>query len=628
MRMLLLHSDLMEWTPVKKAIKDAEDAERIPVQVNDALVAFVAVEKRDESRPEECARLAVAEITGVLKQVDAGTVVVYPYAHLSSDLAAPGPAMKAMREMEALLRKEGIDVARAPFGWYKSFQIRVKGHPLAELSRSVGTEEAGDAVSKSLKEEDRVKSTWHVLTPDGKLSEIGLKEGRVTGFSFAGHEGLEKFCLYEMAKSRAVREEPPHVKLMRRLELVDYEPGSDPGNLRYYPKGRLMKSLLEQWVTEKAVGYGAMEIESPIMYDYEHPALKDYLDRFPARQYVVQSAKRQLFLRFSACFGQFLMKAGMGISYRNLPLRMYELTRYSFRLEQKGELTGLRRLRAFTMPDMHTLCRNLEEARREFRGQFSLGMECLGEVGLQKKDYETAIRFTEGFWKANRDFVVSLAKLFGKPVLIEMWNFRFAYFDPKFEFNFVDALDKASALTTVQIDHENAERYGIRYTDEDNARKLPVILHCSPSGAIERVMYALLEKAHMEQSRGKNPVLPLWLCPTQVRVCPVSDKYQPLAEKVLAELDSLSVRADLDDRTESVQKKVRDAEMEWIPYVVVIGEKEKASGRIAVRQRETGKVTQATAEGLAKDIRKSTEGFPFRRLPLPSHLSKRPVFVG
>jgi threonyl-tRNA synthetase len=628
MKILLLHSDSIEWEPKKKAIKEAEETEKVPVRVSDALVVFTAVEKADESRPGDSAKSAVAEILKVMKQVRAGSVVIYPYAHLSKDLASPKPAVIVLKEMEKLLGKEKVDVSRSPFGWYKAFSIKVKGHPLAELSRDIGPRRAKEVVSKSLSEESKVKSTWAILTPGGKLSEIALKQGRLTGFNFSGHEKLEKFALYEMAKSRAVKEEPPHVKLMRRLELADYEPGSDSGNLRFYPKGRLMKGLLEQWVNEKVADYGAMEIESPIMYDYEHPALKDYLNRFPARQYVVQSVKKQFFLRFSACFGQFLMKAGSSISYRNLPLRMYELTRYSFRLEQKGELTGLRRLRSFTMPDMHTLCRDLGEARQEFRKQFSLSMGCMKDIGLKKIEYETAIRFTREFWKGNRDFVVSLARLAGRPVLIEMWSFRFAYFDPKFEFNFVDALDKASALSTVQIDHENAERYGIRYTDEDNTRKLPTILHCSPSGAIERVMYALLEKAHMEQQRGKNPILPLWLSPVQARLCPVSDRYQKHAEKVLGELEKENLRADLDDRVESVQKKIRDAEMEWIPYIVVIGGKERKSGKLAVRFRKTGKVRNMTGKQLAGEIRKQTRGFPFRKLPLPSHLTKRPVFVG
>ena len=183
---------------------------------------------------------------------------------------------------------------------------------------------------------------------------------------------------------------------------------------KYQAKGRLMKSLLERWISDKTARYGAMEVETPIMYDYEHPALKDYLERFPARQYVVESIKRSFFLRFSACFGQFLMNSCMNISYKDLPMKMFELTRYSFRLEKSGELAGLRRLRAFTMPDLHTLCRDIKSAKEEFASQFRYGMDCLKDLGFGPSEYEAAVRFTKDFWKdkANKDWVASLARIF------------------------------------------------------------------------------------------------------------------------------------------------------------------------------------------------------------------------
>ncbi|MEM7819976.1 MAG: threonine--tRNA ligase, partial [Candidatus Aenigmatarchaeota archaeon] len=368
-------------------------------------------------------------------------------------------------------------------------------------------------------------------------------------------------------------------------------------------------------------------VETPIMYDYEHPALKNYLNRFPARQYIVRSAKKDFFLRFSACFGQFLMNSSMTISYKNLPLKMYELTKYSFRLEKAGELVGLRRLRAFTMPDMHTLCADIEQAKKEFVNQFKLCMECMSELGYDTSDYETAIRFTEDFWNNNKEWLTGLVKLVKKPVLIERWNYRYAYFDPKFEFNVIDAMDKASALSTVQIDHENAERYGVQYTDADNKRKYPLILHCSPSGATERILYSLLETAWLKSKEGANAMLPLWLSPTQVRLCPMNDSLIPDCKKIADELAASCIRVDIDDRTESIQKKIRDAEMEWVPFIIVYGEKEKKSGKLAVRFRENGKVEQLSTKQLVELIQKQTTGFPFKPLPLSMFLSKRPSFV-
>jgi len=140
---------------------------------------------------------------------------------------------------------------------------------------------------------------------------------------------------------RAYQQLPAHVKLMRKLELVDYEPGSDAGNMRYYPNGRLIKSLLEQYVTKKVIEYGAIELETPIMYDYGHAALKEYLNRFPARHYIVRSDDKDFFLRFSADFGQFLLIHDATISYKQLPFRFYELTRYSFRREKSGEVVWI-----------------------------------------------------------------------------------------------------------------------------------------------------------------------------------------------------------------------------------------------------------------------------------------------
>ena len=118
---------------------------------------------------------------------------------------------------------------------------------------------------------------------------------------------------------------------------------------------RKLLAKLETYVSERVRQYGGLQVETPLMYDYEHPKLSSYLNRFPARQYVLRSEKKDFFLRFAACFGQYMIQHDMQLSYRNLPCRMYELTHYSFRREQTGELAGLRRLRTFTMPDLHTL---------------------------------------------------------------------------------------------------------------------------------------------------------------------------------------------------------------------------------------------------------------------------------
>ena len=256
------------------------------------------------------------------------------------------------------------------------------------------------------------------------------------------------------------------------------------------------------------------------------------------------------------------------------------MTGYCLRVEQRGELAGLRRLRAFTMPDCHAICRDMPQAKEEMLKRFDLANSVQNGLGIStKKDIEFSIRVVKDFYGENKDYIKKLAKKWGRPLLMEVWDRRFFYFVLKLEWNFLDALDKAACLATDQIDVENAERYNLLYTDRDNKKKCPIILHLSPSGSIERVMYSLFEKAYMQQKAGKSPILPLWLSPTQVRLCPVNESFIKDCEKIAERMEKECIRVDIDDRVEAVGKKIRDGEMEWIPLIVVIGEREKKSGQ-------------------------------------------------
>ncbi|MFZ2071368.1 MAG: threonine--tRNA ligase [Halobacteriota archaeon] len=630
MQLLFIHSDYIEYE-AKEKTRVAEEIEETSARLEEVLVVFVAVECEDERNVKYVVEKASEEVRSIYYKVGAERIVLYPYAHLSSELASPGKSVEILRAMHERLDAAGVEVKRAPFGWYKSFTLRCKGHPLSELSRKIKVledAELAEAKSKALEAEEKAESQFFIMDESGSLIRAGE-------FEFGAElEGLRKFFVYESEKRRAVEKVPPHVALMKQLEIADYEPSSDPGNLRFYPKGELIKTLLEEYVRTTVAEYGAAEVETPIMYSVKHPALKDYLERFPARQYsmVGKGNKPDLFLRFAACFGQFLMSKDMSISYKSMPVKMFELAP-SFRREKRGELVGLRRLRKFTMPDMHTLCRDMEEALKEFKMQYELGMRVLSSIGLSSSEYEVGIRFTKDFYDANKAFIADLVRIAGKPVLIEMWYQRFFYFVLKFEFNFVDALGKASALSTVQIDVENAERYDISYVDTSGEEKRPIILHCSPSGAIERCLYALLEKAYLDKERGIPPMFPLWLSPTQVRLIPVAERHLAYAGTILPALPG--IRVDVDDREETVSKKIRDAGREWIPYVAVIGDKEEESKTLSVtiRGESRGSTRSSHKEemdviALKTRIDTDISGKPFRRLPLPIKLSERVKFVG
>ena len=621
MRILQLHSNFIEYEVVEKEIPLAEEPEKKHDRLEELVVLFTAVEEGDDAN---VARKAMESTKASLDQLKVNKVLIYPYAHLSSNLAKPADALKVLNEMKCVAKELGLETYSTPFGWCKKFSVSIKGHPLAEHLRIVTSESVEEeAVCEALKAEEKLKSFWYILQLDGELIPVEQ-------FRFKGCKSLEKLCKYEIKKVRAVNQVPPHVTLMKRLEIADYEPGSDPGNLRWYPKGRLIKSLFEQYVTEKVIDYGGMEVETPIMYDIQHPAIAHYLQRFPARQYLLCSDKREFFLRFSACFGQFLMVHDAQFSYRQLPLRIYELTRYAFRREKSGELTGLRRLRCFTMPDCHALVADLDQAKEEFLVRFKLSMGIL-ENGLElskDKDYELAIRFTKDFYAQNKEFILSMVKLLNKPVLVEMWDERFFYFVLKWEFNFIDNLNKASALSTDQIDIENAKIYDMTYVDDKGEKQYPLVLHCSPSGGIERGVYALLEKAHRDSLKGKSPILPLWLAPTQVRIVPVSEKFLGDAEKLMKQIESSNIRVDVDDRSLSLGKRVRAAEKEWVNYVLVIGEKELSSDTLPVRDRSAGKqIRNMKLQELTAEIAEKTGDKPFKPLSLPKLLSKRPQFA-
>ncbi len=610
MRILLIHAEKFRYK-VKEKTRISEDVpkEKLENSFENVLVAFVAVEKGDEKDVEKISDKARDEILDVFKKVKASGIVIYPYAHLSSNLANPKDALNVLKKLE-----EKLNCFRAPFGWYKEFEIKCYGHPLSELSREIRLDE--EEVPIALKQEEKVKSEWYILY-NGKL--INVEE-----FDFEKFPRLKVLYDYERKKVRKVTKEPIHVKLMRQLEFVDYESSSDPGNLRWYPKGTIIKKLLEEHVTNLVLNYGAMIVETPIMYSFEDERLKNYFNRFPARQYIVKSGKKEYFLRFAACFGQYLIASDMTISYKNLPLKLYELTHYSFRREQRGEIVGLKRLRTFTMPDMHTFCKDMEEAKREFIEQCKLAMKWMNDLELE---YDVIIRVVKDFYYENEDFFKKISEIISKPIIVEMWEQRFFYFITKIEFSIVDTLNKAATLSTVQIDVENAKRFNITYVDKDGTKKYPIILHASISGGIDRNLYALLEQAWLKKD-SKKPMLPVWLSPIQVRIIPVSKEFLNNARDIMREMEMNKIRVDLDDEEETLEKKILKAEKEWIPYIVVIGKKEIEKNVLTVRIRERNEIREMSLKELIEEIRDKCKDKPYIPLTLPKELSKRPKFHG
>ncbi|MDD1667630.1 MAG: threonine--tRNA ligase, partial [Methanomicrobiales archaeon] len=398
----------------------------------------------------------------------------------------------------------------------------------------------------------------------------------------------------------------------------------DVGHLRWMPKGKLLRDLIADYVLTLVLPYGAMPVETPVMYDLDDQAICEHAAKFGERQYRFRSGNRSMMLRFAACFGMFSFMNGMHISPNTLPMKMYELSTYSFRHEQKGEVIGLKRLRAFTMPDMHTLCTDMDEALKCFEEQVVMGQKSGTDLAVR---YYPAFRCTRDFYHEHEGWVKKVVKLIGEPCLIEILSERVHYWVAKIDLAAIDAQGRPIENPTVQIDVESSTRFGIRY-HVDGKEVHPPILHCSPTGSVERVICAMLETLAGEEV----PQFPTWLAATQVRVIPVADRHMDAAKALTARLNDRGIRADVDDREESMNKKVRAAGMEWVPYIVVLGDQEVTSGDLTVTVRRLSTPQKLHRERMKEEaligkVREENAGKPWRPLYTPRLLSVRPRFI-
>lgn len=609
MRLLLIHADHIEYQ-ARTQTPFAESGIPLQNSLEEGLVAFCAVESGDEEDPLSVAERGVQEIADTAGKLKVEQIMLYPYAHLSSDLASPAVAMKVLTQMADSLQEAGYSVQRAPFGWYKAFTLSCKGHPLSELSKTITPEEG---VKREGKQE--VSHEWFVLTPAGEKHDVS---------AYMDDSPFGNLVKKELGVALPASGEPIHVNLMRGKELVDYEPRSDVGHLRWMPRGKLIRDLLADYVLDKVLTYGGHPVETPVMYDLDDPAICEHAAKFGERQYRFKSGSRDMMLRFAACFGMFSLMHDMHISPNDLPLKMYELSTYSFRHEQKGEVIGLKRLRAFTMPDMHTLCSDMGEALHCFEEQLCMGWQ-------SGKDLETGLvgvfRCTNDFYAQYSEWVQKIVTLSGVPILIEILSERVHYWVAKIDLAAIDAQGRPIENPTVQIDVESAVRFDISYLKDD--RKVqPPIIHCSPTGSIERVICALLE----ETGHQEVPSLPCWLSPTQVRIIPVASRHVPRAEQICEQLDAMLIRADIDDRDESVNKKIRQAGMDWVPYVVVIGDRELDENFLSVTIRRHSQTKKPYKEEMNVDhlealVKEELVDKPYRPLYTARRLSQKVHFI-
>ncbi|MEE9515861.1 MAG: His/Gly/Thr/Pro-type tRNA ligase C-terminal domain-containing protein, partial [Candidatus Adiutricales bacterium] len=234
---------------------------------------------------------------------------------------------------------------------------------------------------------------------------------------------------------------------------------------------------------------------------------------------------------------------------------------------------------------------------------------------------------TLDFFNRNRDWLVGIGQSLGVPAFFKLMPRMSHYYAIKNEFQAITEDRSNVQVSTVQWDVKDGPRFDIGFVDERGEKiPCPVIIHASSFGSIERALCAILENIAIDEGQGRVPAFPLWLSPVQVRIVPVSDDHIKPALNICDRLSEAGIRADIDDRDGTVGRKIRDGEMEWVPYLVVVGDRERKSGLLPVRCREEGKQEKMSLDQLERRIADKTEGMPGRPLPLPVLLSRRPVF--
>jgi len=353
-------------------------------------------------------------------------------------------------------------------------------------------------------------------------------------------------------------------------------------------------------------------------------AISEHAELFGDRLYQLDVEDSQYVMRYAACFQQFAMIKDWVISYKNLPFGAFEVAD-SYRLEQSGELVLLFRVRKFQMPDCHVFCRDMIEAKKWLS---EINDKIFDEAHKIGQDYEMLINLaSRDFFDENKDFFIGLLKGKKKPALLCFYPpGKDYYWKVNIEHNIIDALGRVREIGTVQIDVGNSKRFGIAYTDEKGQKQNPIILHTAVIGGLERYIYAIFDRAVKNELSKKAPILPLWLSPTQVRLVPLSKDQLEYCKKLAEKFDG--IRTDIDDYDDTLGKKVRNAEQDWVPYIAVIGQKEVDSGKLTVRVRESGEQKQMSVDELVKEVKSRTRGYPYRELSLPMLLSKRPIFSG
>lgn len=548
MKILSLHCDYIKFRPLKKALREPEQLAKEDEkgkEASECLVILASVEKSDGQNPSGIVGNLVANIKDISSQVNCKKIVLYPYAHLAADLALPSEAMKILQLSETELKKQKFEVVRAPFGYYKEFELKCKGHPLSELSR--------------------------VISADGKVKIE--KSGALKPEEKYDYKQL----LSQIQKSKldtSKIKDNDHRILGQRMDLFSFNDVA-PGMVFWHNNGLIIYNELVKYLREEHLKAGYQEISTPFILDKKLWQISGHWEKYRENIFLTKYEGRDFAVKPMNCPGGILIYKSKPRSYRELPMRVAELG-IVHRQELSGVLAGLFRVIKITQDDAHIYCRE-EQLENEIIGVIELIDRVYKKFGFE---YHVELS-TRPEKRIGEDKLWDKAEKVLESVL-KKCKAKFktnkgdgAFYGPKIDFHIKDSLGRTWQCATIQLDFAMPERFELGYIGEDNKMRRPVMIHRTVYGSLERFIGILLE--HL------NGNLPVWLAPVQARVISFTTKNIPYAQKIKEKFMSEGVRVDSDFEPERIEAKVRDAEIQKIPYIIVIGDKEQQKGTLAVR---------------------------------------------
>ena len=421
---------------------------------------------------------------------------------------------------------------------------------------------------------------------------------RVYGISFPKQKMLTEYL--ELLKEAKKRD---HRKLGKELELFTFSPKVGQGLPLWLPKGASLRGRLENFLKEAQKKAGYEMVMTPHIGQKELYVTSGHYEKYGEDSFqAIKTPKmdEEFLLKPMNCPHHCEVYNFKPYSYKDLPKRFAEFGTV-YRYEQSGELHGLTRVRGFTQDDAHIFC-TPEQLDQEFKEVIDLVLYVFGSLGFEDFTAQVSIRDMENLdkyigdvetWEIAENAIISAAKDKGLDFVIE--EGEAAFYGPKLDFMVKDALGRSWQLGTIQVDYNLPKRFDLTYKGSDNELHRPVMIHRAPFGSMERFIAVLLEHT------GGN--FPLWLTPEQVIILPISEKYQNYSEKVLESLENSEIRALIDDRSEKTGRKIRDAEVSKIPYMVIVGEKEENEATVSLRKHGEGDLGTFTIEEFVKMIK-------------------------